>query len=43
MVGDGSQAGVEMGPLVTSDHCHRVRSYVDKGVAEGAQLLCDGR
>jgi len=42
-VGDGSQTGVEMGPLVTSDHCHRVRGYVEKGVAEGATPLLDGR
>ena len=42
-VGDGSQSGIEMGPLVTSDHCQRVAGYIDKGVAEGAKLLCDGR
>jgi malonate-semialdehyde dehydrogenase (acetylating) / methylmalonate-semialdehyde dehydrogenase len=43
VVGDGSKPRVEMGPLVTSDHCRRVRSYIDKGIAEGAQVLCDGR
>ena len=43
VVGDGSKPGVEMGPLVTSDHCQRVRGYIEKGVAEGAQPLCDGR
>ncbi len=42
-VGDGSQQGIEMGPLVTSDHRDRVRGYIDKGVAEGANPLCDGR
>lgn len=42
-VGDGSQAGIEMGPLVTSDHCRRVAGYVEKGVAEGAKPLVDGR
>jgi malonate-semialdehyde dehydrogenase (acetylating)/methylmalonate-semialdehyde dehydrogenase len=42
-VGDGSQHGVEMGPLVTSDHCRKVEGYVDKGVAEGATPLVDGR
>src|SRR5689334_7732710 len=42
-VGDGSQQGVEMGPLVTSDHCKRVEGYVEKGVAEGATPLVDGR
>jgi malonate-semialdehyde dehydrogenase (acetylating) / methylmalonate-semialdehyde dehydrogenase len=42
-VGDGAQAGTEMGPLVTSDHCKRVEGYVEKGVAEGATPLVDGR
>ena len=43
IVGDGSQAGVEMGPLVTGDHCRRVAGYIEKGVAEGATPVCDGR
>ena len=43
VVGDGAKAGVEMGPLVTSDHCQRVRGYIEKGVAEGAKPLVDGR
>ena len=42
-VGDGSQAGIEMGPLVTSDHCKRVAGYIDKGITEGATPLYDGR
>src|ERR1022692_2722362 len=42
-VGDGSAPGIEMGPLVTGDHCKRVESYVEKGVAEGAIPLVDGR
>jgi len=42
-VGDGEKPGVEMGPLVTREHCQRVASYVDKGVAEGATPLVDGR
>jgi malonate-semialdehyde dehydrogenase (acetylating)/methylmalonate-semialdehyde dehydrogenase len=43
VVGDGSRQGVEMGPLVTSDHCQRVRGYIEKGIAEGATPLVDGR
>ncbi len=43
VVGDGSQRGVEMGPLVTSEHCQRVRGYVEKGIAEGATPIVDGR
>src|SRR6185312_12205042 len=42
-VGDGLQPGVEMGPLVTGGHRQRVIGYIEKGVAEGAKALCDGR
>ena len=42
-VGDGAQPGTEMGPLVTADHRKRVVGYIEKGVAEGAKPLCDGR
>jgi malonate-semialdehyde dehydrogenase (acetylating)/methylmalonate-semialdehyde dehydrogenase len=43
VVGDGSKEGIEMGPLVTADHCKRVAGYVEKGIAEGATPICDGR
>ena len=33
----------EMGPLVTGAHRDKVRGYVDAGVAEGADLVVDGR
>ncbi len=42
-VGDGANTGVEMGPLITREHCDKVAGYVDKGVAEGAKALVDGR
>jgi malonate-semialdehyde dehydrogenase (acetylating)/methylmalonate-semialdehyde dehydrogenase len=42
-VGDGSQPGIEMCPLVTSGHAERVAGYIGKGVAEGAAPLVDGR
>jgi malonate-semialdehyde dehydrogenase (acetylating) / methylmalonate-semialdehyde dehydrogenase len=42
-VGDGLQPGVTMGPLISARHRDRVVGYVDKGVAEGAKLLLDGR
>jgi len=42
-VGAGAQADVEMGPLITREHLRRVRAHVDAGVAEGAELLVDGR
>jgi malonate-semialdehyde dehydrogenase (acetylating) / methylmalonate-semialdehyde dehydrogenase len=39
----GDAAGAEMGPLVTGAHLDKVRGYVDHGVAQGAQLVVDGR
>jgi malonate-semialdehyde dehydrogenase (acetylating)/methylmalonate-semialdehyde dehydrogenase len=42
-VGDPADAATGMGPLVTREHRDRVASYVDRGVAEGAELVCDGR
>jgi len=42
-VAPGTEAGAEMGPLVTKDHHAKVVSYVEKGEQEGAKLLEDGR
>jgi malonate-semialdehyde dehydrogenase (acetylating) / methylmalonate-semialdehyde dehydrogenase len=42
-VGDGADSTTQMGPLVTAAHRQRVEGYVEKGVAEGATPLCDGR
>ena len=42
-VGDGTDPAADMGPLVSAAHLERVRGYVDTGVAEGAELLADGR
>ncbi|RVT51306.1 CoA-acylating methylmalonate-semialdehyde dehydrogenase [Rubrivivax albus] len=42
-VGPGTAAGSDMGPLVTRAHFEKVRGYVDLGVAEGAELVVDGR
>jgi malonate-semialdehyde dehydrogenase (acetylating)/methylmalonate-semialdehyde dehydrogenase len=42
-VGDGTQPGVTMGPVISAPHRERVVKYIDKGVAEGAKLLVDGR
>jgi malonate-semialdehyde dehydrogenase (acetylating)/methylmalonate-semialdehyde dehydrogenase len=42
-IGNGLDAGVEMGPLVTGTHREKVSSYIDAGVAEGATLVVDGR
>jgi len=42
-VGPSLDDASEMGPLVTAIHRDRVRGYVDAGVAEGADLVVDGR
>jgi len=42
-VGNGRDTGNDMGPLVTKAHYDKVRSYVELGVEEGADLVIDGR
>jgi malonate-semialdehyde dehydrogenase (acetylating)/methylmalonate-semialdehyde dehydrogenase len=42
-IGPGTDPEAEMGPLVTKAHLDKVRGYVDTGVAEGAELVVDGR
>ncbi|EQD64821.1 methylmalonate-semialdehyde dehydrogenase, partial [mine drainage metagenome] len=42
-VGPGTDPTSDMGPLVTQQHYEKVKGYVDKGVAEGAVLVVDGR
>lgn len=38
-----TKSGFEMASVITAEHAQRVRGYIDKGVAEGAVPLCDGR
>ncbi|MDI9222231.1 CoA-acylating methylmalonate-semialdehyde dehydrogenase [Pantoea sp. EA-12] len=45
-VGPGIQKGAEeneMGPVVSAAHQKKVLGYIDKGEAEGAKLVVDGR
>jgi malonate-semialdehyde dehydrogenase (acetylating) / methylmalonate-semialdehyde dehydrogenase len=42
-VAPGMEPGAEMGPLVTDVLLKKVRSYIDIGIEEGAELLADGR
>ncbi len=42
-VGDGLEPGVTMGPLITRQHREKVLGYIEKGLAEGARLILDGR
>jgi len=43
MIADGLNAKAEMGPLITSQHRDKVRSYIDSGVEQGAKIPVDGR
>jgi len=42
-VGDGSDPGSEMGPLITGQHRDKVASYLDSGAEQGAKVVLDGR
>ncbi len=42
-VGPGMEPGVDMGPIYTKEHRESVIRWIDKGVAEGAELVVDGR
>src|SRR5579872_3036170 len=42
-IGSGTKSDVEMGPLITQAHWDRVKSYIDLGMKEGAELVVDGR
>jgi len=42
-VGPGQHPDTDMGPLITREHRDKVAGYIDSGVAQGAQLVLDGR
>ena len=42
-IGPGSDREAEMGPLVSAAHLAKVKGHIDQGVAEGAELVVDGR
>jgi malonate-semialdehyde dehydrogenase (acetylating)/methylmalonate-semialdehyde dehydrogenase len=42
-VGPGDAANVEMGPVITGAARDRIEGFIDRGVAEGARLVVDGR
>jgi malonate-semialdehyde dehydrogenase (acetylating)/methylmalonate-semialdehyde dehydrogenase len=43
VVGDGTEPGTEMGPLITAEHRDRVASYVESAARDGARVVADGR
>jgi malonate-semialdehyde dehydrogenase (acetylating)/methylmalonate-semialdehyde dehydrogenase len=42
-VGYGLEPGIEMGPVISEDSRKRVLGLIDKGIADGAKALVDGR
>ena len=42
-VGPASDPAAHMGPVTTAQACDRVRDYIERGVADGAELAADGR
>ena len=42
-VGPGMEPGMDMGPIYSAEHRESVLRWIDKGEAEGAELVVDGR
>ncbi|HET9864981.1 MAG TPA: CoA-acylating methylmalonate-semialdehyde dehydrogenase [Steroidobacteraceae bacterium] len=42
-IGQSQNGEADMGPLITAAHRERVVGFIEAGVAEGAQLVVDGR
>jgi malonate-semialdehyde dehydrogenase (acetylating)/methylmalonate-semialdehyde dehydrogenase len=42
-VGNGLDESVQMGPVISAAHRARVLAYIEQGIAEGADLILDGR
>jgi malonate-semialdehyde dehydrogenase (acetylating) / methylmalonate-semialdehyde dehydrogenase len=42
-VGSGFDDGVQMGPVITSEHKAKIERYIQLAVDEGAELVIDGR
>jgi acyl-CoA reductase-like NAD-dependent aldehyde dehydrogenase len=43
VLGDPTQEGTTMGPMVSIEHANKVMGYIDSGVKEGATLLYGGK
>ena len=42
-IGPGAEPGVDMGPVYSAEHRASIIDWIDRGVAEGADLVADGR
>jgi malonate-semialdehyde dehydrogenase (acetylating)/methylmalonate-semialdehyde dehydrogenase len=43
VVGEGSDPDVEVGPVISGSAQERILEWIDKGLAEGGELVLDGR
>jgi malonate-semialdehyde dehydrogenase (acetylating)/methylmalonate-semialdehyde dehydrogenase len=43
VVGFGMDSGVQMGPVISTESKVRIEDLIQKGIAEGAKLIVDGR
>ncbi|NNC81260.1 MAG: CoA-acylating methylmalonate-semialdehyde dehydrogenase [Acidimicrobiales bacterium] len=43
VIGDGTEATSDMGPLITAEHRDRVAGYIQQGADAGASVVIDGR
>jgi malonate-semialdehyde dehydrogenase (acetylating)/methylmalonate-semialdehyde dehydrogenase len=42
-IGEGMDAQVEMGPVITAQHRDKITAYIEDGLSAGAKLVVDGR
>ena len=42
-LGDPTQPGTDVGPVITAESAARIKAMVDDAVAEGAEIVCGGR
>jgi malonate-semialdehyde dehydrogenase (acetylating)/methylmalonate-semialdehyde dehydrogenase len=42
-IGPGTEQGMDMGPIYSSEHRESIIKWIDRGVSEGAELVHDGR
>lgn len=42
-IGNGLDDGVFLGPVIREDNKKRTIGYIEKGIEEGAKVVCDGR
>jgi len=42
-IGNGLDEGVFLGPVIREQNFQRTLGYIEKGIEEGARLVCDGR